>query len=97
MANALVPDCIARHDYSIDHVFTQSHILNRGGWIIVYIEDYMLENKYYPLRKLTQETLKNLGAKEHPSFGLQIRLEHVKLDGLYVIRNKIYEVKLYNI
>ena len=50
----------------------------QGGWIIVYIEDYMLENKYYPLRKLTQETLKNLGAKEHPSFGLQIRLAHVK-------------------
>ena len=50
----------------------------QGGWIIVYIEDYMLENKYYPLRKLTQETLKNLGAKEHPSFGLQIRLARVK-------------------
>jgi hypothetical protein len=49
-----------------------------GGWIIVYIEDYMLENKYYPLRKLTQETLKKLGAKEHPSFGLQIRLVNVK-------------------
>jgi hypothetical protein len=49
-----------------------------GGWIIVYIEDYMLENKYYPLRKLTQEILENLGAKEHPSFGLQIRLVGVK-------------------
>jgi acetyltransferase-like isoleucine patch superfamily enzyme len=49
-----------------------------GGWIIVYIEDYILENKYYPLRKLTQEILENLGAKEHPSFGLQIRLVGVK-------------------
>ena len=49
-----------------------------GGWIIVYIEDYMLENKYYPLKKLTQETLEKLGAKEHPSFGLQIRLVNVK-------------------
>ena len=49
-----------------------------GGWIIVYIEDYMLENKYYPLKKLTQETLEKLGANEHPSLGLQIRLAHVK-------------------
>lgn len=49
-----------------------------GGWIIVYIEDYMLENKYYPLKKLTQDILKNLGAIEQPSFGLQIRLVNTK-------------------
>ena len=49
-----------------------------GGWIIIYIEDYILENKYYPLKKVTQDILKKLGAIEQPSFGLQIRLANVK-------------------
>ena len=49
-----------------------------GGWIIVYIEDYVLENKFYPLRKLTKEILEKLGAKEYPSFGLQIKLAGIK-------------------
>jgi hypothetical protein len=49
-----------------------------GGWIIVYIEDYVLENKFYPLRKLTKEILEKLGAQEYPSFGLQIKLAGIK-------------------
>lgn len=49
-----------------------------GGWIIVYIEDYILENKFYPLKEVTQDILKNLGAIEQPSFGLQIRLANIK-------------------
>ena len=56
-----------------------------GGWIIVYIEDYRLENKYYPLRKLTKEILKKLGAIEYPSFGLQIRLANVKSNTRWAI------------
>lgn len=51
-----------------------------GGWVVVYIEDYYMNNTLYPLRQVTTKILESLGAKrgKYSKFGLQIRMSNSK-------------------
>ena len=43
-----------------------------GGWVVLYIEDIRLGGESYPLRRLTEEIMEELGAKPATRFGLQV-------------------------
>ena len=43
-----------------------------GGWVVLYIEDIRLKGQQYPLRRLTEEIMIELGAKMAGRFGLRV-------------------------
>jgi hypothetical protein len=43
-----------------------------GGWVVLYIEDIRLGGERYPLRRLTEEIMEELGAEPATNFGLQV-------------------------
>lgn len=44
-----------------------------GGWLVLYIEDVRVKGRVFPLRALTEDTLKSLGAQPAGKFGLAVR------------------------
>lgn len=55
--------------------------LKKGGIMVIYIEDVKVDNKYYPLSKLTNNIITKLGGKQNMLYGLNVIYEDEQKGG----------------